>query len=129
MKKLFLAISIFISLNVFAQNDFFKVKEGSFHQIEGFLMMDKNDHYDDNDKPMALIKISTENISAQERRNITFNGNLETYFDVRIEPSEIYLYLSAQAATFIEIHHPDYGKTEFTLPYDLKDFCGYEMVL
>lgn len=25
-------------------------------------MLDKNSHYDDNDRPMALIKISTENI-------------------------------------------------------------------
>ena len=92
-------------------------------------MLDKNDHYDDNNFPMALIKISTENITAEERRRITFKGNLATYFDVHLEPTEIYLYISAQSATFIEIHHPDYGKTEFTLPFDLKDFCGYEMVL
>ena len=78
---------------------------------------------------MALIKISTENITAQERRRITFKGNLATYFDVHLEPSEIYLYISARVATFIEIHHPDYGKTEFILPFDLDDFCGYEMVL
>ena len=128
MKKLFLILLTFISFNVFAQNDFFKVKENSFHQIQGYVMLDKKDHYDDNNRPMALIKISTENISAAERRNITFKGNLATYFDVRFEPTEIYLYLST-AATFLEIHHPDYGKTEFTLPYDLKDFCGYEMVL
>lgn len=76
-----------------------------------------------------MIKISTENITAQERRRITFKGNLATYFDVHLEPSEIYLYISARVATFIEIHHPDYGKTEFILPFDLDDFCGYEMVL
>ena len=105
-----------------------QVKENSFRQIDGFVMLDKNEHYDDNDRPMALIKISTENITAEERRRITFKGNLATYFDVHLEPSEIYLYIST-SATFIEIHHPDYGKTEFTLPYDLKDFCGYEMVL
>lgn len=106
-----------------------QVKENSFRYIDGFVMLDKNDHYDINDKPMALIKISTENITAEERKRIIFKGNLETYFDVRFEPTEIYLYLSAQAATFIEIHHPDYGKTEYTLPYDLKGFCGYEMVV
>ena len=78
---------------------------------------------------MALIKISTENITAQERCRITFKGNLATYFDVHLEPSEIYLYISARVSTFIEIHHPDYGKTEFILPFDLDDFCGYEMVL
>lgn len=106
-----------------------QVKENSFRQIDGFVMLDKNEHYDINDKPMALIKISTENITAEERKRIIFKGNLETEFDVSFEPTEIHLYLSAQAANFIEIHHPDYGKTEFTLPYDLKGFCGYEMVL
>ena len=125
MKKLLLILLIFISLTSFAQ---MQVKENSFRQIDGFVMLDKNEHYDDNDQPMALIKISTENITAEERRRITFKGNLATYFDVHLEPTEIYLYLST-AATFIEIHHPDYGKTEFTLPYDLKDFAGYEMVL
>lgn len=126
MKKLFIILLTFMSLTSFAQ---MQVKENSFHQIDGYVMLDKNDHYDDNNLPMALIKISTENITAEERRRITFKGNLATYFDVHFEPSEIYLYISAQSATFIEIHHPDYGKTEFTLPFDLKDFCGYEMVL
>ena len=126
MKKLFLILLTFMSLTSFAQ---MQVKENSFHQIDGYVMLDKNDHYDDNNLPMALIKISTENITAEERRRITFKGNLATYFDVHLEPTEIYLYISAHSATFIEIHHPDYGKTEFTLPFDLKDFCGYEMVL
>jgi formylglycine-generating enzyme required for sulfatase activity len=31
--------------------------------------------------------------------------------------------------TFIEIKHPDYGKTEYWFPEDLCDFCGYEMVV
>ncbi len=126
MKKLLLILLTFISLDIFAQ---IKVKEDSFHQINGYVMMDKNEHLDMNNSPMALIKISTENIKAEERRRITFKGNLATYFDVHFEPTEIHLYITAKAATFIEIHHPDYGKTEFTLPYDLKDFCGYEMVL
>ena len=126
MKKLLLVLLTFISLNAVAQ---IKVKEGSFHQIEGFVMLDKNEHLDMNNAPMALIKISTENIKAEERRRITFKGNLATYFDVHFEPTEIYLYITAQAATFIEIHHPDYGKTEYWLPQDLKDFCAYEMVL
>lgn len=125
MKKILLALLTLMSLTTFAQ---IRVKENSFHNIEGFVMLDKKDHYDDNDRPMALIKISTENISAAERTRMTFKGNLETYFDPHFEPSEIYLYIST-AATFIEIHHPDYGKTEFRLPYDLKDFCAYEMVV
>ena len=126
MKKFLLVLLLFLSLTSFAQ---MQVKENSFRKIDGFVMLDKTDHYDDNNLPMALIKISTENITAEERRRITFKGNLATYFDVHFEPSEIYLYISAQSATFIEIHHPDYGKTEFPLPFDLKDFCGYEMVL
>ena len=61
MKKIFTVILlIFICHNVFSQ---IKVKENSFHQIEGFVMLDKNDHYDDNNRPMALIKIATENIN------------------------------------------------------------------
>ena len=106
-----------------------EVKEGSFRKIDGFVMIDKYEHTDMNDAPMALIKISTENINAEQRRKFTFKGNLATFFDVHFEPGEIYLYVSAAAATFIEIIHDDYGKTEFTLPYDLCDFCGYEMVI
>ena len=71
MKKLFLILLTFISLNVVGQ---IKVKEGSFKKIEGFVMLDKNSHYDDNDRPMALIKISTENINAEQRRNFIFKG-------------------------------------------------------
>ena len=126
MKKIFTAILlIFICHDVFSQ---IKVKENSFHQIEGFVMLDKNDHYDDNNRPMALIKIATENIKAEERRKFIFKGNMATYFDVHFEPGEIWLYLSTEA-TFIEIIHDDFGKTEFVLPYDLKGFCGYEMVV
>ncbi len=126
MKKIFTAILlIFICHDVFSQ---IKVKENSFHQIEGFVMLDKNDHYDDNNRPMALIKIATENIKAEERRKFIFKGNMATYFDVHFEPGEIWLYLSTEA-TFIEIIHDDFGKTEYVLPYDLKDFCGYEMVV
>ena len=62
MKKGLLLLLTFISLNTFAQ---IKVKEGSFHKIEGYVMLDKNDHLDINDAPMALIKISTENITTE----------------------------------------------------------------
>lgn len=92
-------------------------------------MLDKTEHVDVNDAPMALIKISTENITSEERRKFIFKGNLATFFDVQFEPSEIYLYITAEAANFIEIHHPDYGKTEYWLPETLKPYCGYEMVV
>ena len=126
MKKLLFILFALISLNAFSQ---IKVKEGSFHKIDGFLMLDKEDHRDINWKPMALIKISTEGMKAEERARLLFYGNLETYFDVVQMEAETYLYVSAQAATFIEIKHPDFGKTEFWLPEDLCDFCGYEMVV
>lgn len=126
MKKILLLIFAFISINAFSQ---IKVKNNSFQKIEGYVMLDKKDHTDMNDAPMALIKIATENINAEERRKFTFKGNAETYFDWTFEPGEIYLYVSATAATFIEIIHEDYGKYEFKLPYDLCDYCGYDMVV
>ena len=127
MKKVLLVIFALISLNAFSQ---ISVKEGSFRKIEGYVMLDKNKHLDDNDNPMALIKITTENISAEERARFCYNGNMETYFDVhQQEDGQTYLYISAEAATFIEIIHPDYGKTEYTFPFDLCDYCGYEMVV
>ena len=128
MKRLFLILLTFMSLNVFAQ---IQVKEGSFKKIEGYLFLDRHDHTDMNNAPMALIKISTENISAEQRRKFTFKGgNLITYVDgPYFEPGEMLLYISAQAAESLEILHDDYGKTEFVFPYDLCDFCGYEMVV
>ena len=128
MKRLLLILLTFMSLNVFAQ---IQVKEGSFKKIEGYLFLDKHDHTDMNDAPMAVIKISTEYISAEQRRKFTFEGgNLITYVDgPYFEPSEMLLYISAQAATSLVIKHDDYGKTEFVFPYDLCDFCGYEMVI
>ncbi len=105
-----------------------KVKGGSFKKINGFVMLDKYDHMDDNFMPMALIKISTENISAEQMRKFTFRGNRMTYFDVQFNLGEIHLYLST-AATYIEISHPDYGKTEFRFSERLCDYCGYEMTI
>ena len=127
MKKVLLVIFALISINLSSQ---INVKEGSFRKIEGYVMLDKSEHLDDNDNPMALIKITTENISAEERARFIYNGNMETYFDVhQQEDGQTYLYISAEAATFIEIIHPDYGKTEYTFPFDLCDYCGYEMVV
>ena len=124
MKKVLLFIFALISINLFSQ---IQVKENSFRKIDGFVMLDK--HYDDNDNPMALIKISTENISLEQRAKFYFKGNLETYFDKHLqEDGQLYLYISA-VAPFMEIIHPEYGKTEYTFPFDLCEFCGYEMVV
>ena len=126
MKKFLLLLLTSMSFTTFAQ---IQVKEGSFHKIQGYVMLDNKDHIDVNNAPMALIKISTENITAEQRRKFIFKGNAVTYFDVKFEPGEIYLYISAAAATFIEIIHDDYGKVEYWLPETLCDYCGYEMVV
>ncbi len=126
MKKYLLLLLTFLSLTTFAQ---IEVKEGSFHKIQGYVMLEKEEHVDMNNAPMALIKISTENITAEQRRKFTFRGNAITYFDVIFEPGEIHLYISAAAATFLEIIHDDYGKTEYTFPETLCGYCGYEMVV
>lgn len=124
MRK-YLLLSFFLVLSQLAISQI-HIKENSFHEIPGYVELNK--HYDDNNVPMALIKISTENISEEQRAKFKFKGNLATYFDVSLEVGQIYVYLSV-SATFIEIMHPDFGKTEYWLPITLKDFKGYEMVL
>ncbi|MBO7287371.1 MAG: PEGA domain-containing protein, partial [Bacteroidales bacterium] len=42
---------------------------------------------------------------------------------------EMWIYISADAATFINIKHPDYGTYKYLLPEKLCDYCVYEMVL
>ena len=126
MKKILLLLIALMSINTFAQ---INVKEGSFRKIDGYLMLDKEDHRDDNWKPMALIKITAEGMKAEERARLEFHGNAATFIDVHQKGSQTYLYLTAQAATFLEIIHPDYGKTEYHFPEDLCGFCGYEMVV
>ncbi len=125
MKKILLVIFALVSMTSYSQ---IHVKEGSFHKIDGFVMLEKSKHIDDNEVPMALIKISTENITAEERARFEFNGNSITFFDAYFMTGEIHLYVSS-VATFIEIMHPDFGKTEYQLPEDLCGFCGYEMVV
>ena len=126
IKKILFLLFVLISINTFAQ---INVKENTFHKIDGYMMFDKEDHRDDNWKPMALIKITAEGMKAEERARLVFHGNMGTYIDVKQMDTETYLYLTAKAATFIEIKHPDYGKTEYWFSEDLCDFCGYEMVI
>ncbi|MBR5603362.1 MAG: PEGA domain-containing protein [Bacteroidales bacterium] len=126
MKKLLLILLTFISLNTFAQ---MQVKEGSFKQIPNAIMNDKYDHLDGNDLPMALIKISTENIPEQERLRLKFSGNLATQITKTPKTGQMWIYISAENATFINIMHPDYGTYKYYLPEKLCDFCTYEMVL
>lgn len=78
MRIITLIYMTFITLNVFSQNDYFKIKEGSFTHVVGAVMDDAKDHTDVDDKPMALFKISTENINDEERHKLYFTGNRVT---------------------------------------------------
>ncbi len=79
MKKFLLLFLTFISLNVIAQNDYFKIKEGSFKHISMAVWDDnKEDHRDIDNNPMSLFKISTENINDEQRRKLYFTGNRVT---------------------------------------------------
>ncbi|MBR5781422.1 MAG: PEGA domain-containing protein [Bacteroidales bacterium] len=126
MKRVLLVLFALISLNAFSQ---LQVKEGSFKHIPGGIIEDKEEYTDGNDFPMALIKISTENINEQERQRLVFTGNRETQFIKKPKTGQMWVYLSAEAATFIDIKHPDYGTYKYYLPERLCDYCVYEMVL
>ena len=58
-----------------------------------------------------------------------FTGNRETQILKRPKTGQMWIYLSAEAATFIDIKHPDYGTYKYRLPERLCDYCVYEMVL
>lgn len=127
MKRIVLVVLLMLLIyNVNAQ---IEVKDGSFNKIPNFVMDDKDNHLDGNGKPMALIKITTENVSSEDRAKFFFKGNRATEFDVVPKIGELYVYLTAEEATFIEIKHPDYGKCTFEIKETLQDFGGYEMVV
>lgn len=129
-KKIIFVVLTLLSVRAMSQ---IEVRKGSFQKIPNFVMDDKENHRDGNGDPMALIKITTENISAEDRNKFYFKGNRATEFDAVPKIGELYLYLSAEAATFIEIKHPDFGKCAIdiieTLGEPLEDFSGYEMVI
>ena len=126
MKKVLLVIFALISLNAFSQ---LQVKEGSFKYVPGGVIDNKLEYTDGNDLPMALIKISTENINEQERLRLVFTGNRATQIIKKPKTGQMWIYISADAATFIDIKHPDYGTYKYYLPEELCDYCVYEMVL
>ena len=61
--------------------------------------------------------------------SLIFSGNRETQIIKKPETGQMWVYLSAEAATFINIKHPDYGTYKYFLPERLCDYCVYEMVL
>ena len=126
-KSLVLFLLMLVNIGVYAQSDTFKVKDDSFHKIEGCITIPAR--YDDNDYPMALLKIIPENINEQDRAKLYFEGNLATFIEVEQNIGETWVYLTAEAATFLRIKHPDFGVTEFWFPMSLKPKQCYEMVL
>lgn len=127
MKKILLVLLTFVSLNIFAQSDSFKVKEGSFHKVDGCVTIPA--HTDINDHPMGVIKIIPDNINEQQRMRLTFEGNLATDIEVEQHEGETWVYVTARAVTFLRIKHPDFGVTEFYPPMEIEANQCYEMTL
>ncbi len=126
MKKLvFILIFIVCAIDAAAQ---LEVKEGSFKEVHGFVNINAEKMYDDNDKPYAVLKIKTENINDQQRRELLFQGDAATFFEIEYVVGEIWVYISYYA-TYLKISHPDLSSTEFVFPYDMKPKCGYELTL
>lgn len=126
MRKLvILIITIIISLSTYAQ---LEVKEGSFKEVKGFVNINTDIMYDENDKPYAVIKVKTENISDKQRRELLFEGDARTFVEHEYKVGEVWLYISYYA-TYLKISHPDFSSTEFTLPFDMEPKKGYEMTL
>ncbi len=120
-----LFITLIITVSVYAQ---LEVKENSFKEVPGFVNINIDKMYDDNDKLYAVLKIKTENISSKERRELSFKGDAQTFFEIEYKDGEVWLYISYYA-TFIKISHEEFSSTEFYFPYDMKPKCGYELTL
>lgn len=126
MKKCLLLLLILLSTcPLFAQ---LEVKEGSFKEVPGFVNINVDKMYDDNDRPYAVLKIKTENIGSKQRRELNFGGDAQTFFEVEYKDGEVWLYISYYAS-FIKISHEEFSSTEFYFPFDMKPKCGYELTL
>lgn len=121
----FLLITLFITATLWAQ---LEVKERSFKEVPGFVNINIEKMYDDNDQPYAVLKIKTENISGKQRRELNFGGDAQTFFEAEYKDGEVWLYISYYA-TFIKISHEELSSTEFYFPFDMKPKCGYELIL
>ena len=124
-KIIVLFVVLLLSISAFAQ---LEVKEGSFKEVPGFVNINIDKMYDDNDKPYAVLKIKTENINSKERRELNFGGDAQTFFEAEYREGEVWLYISYYA-TFIKISHEELSSTEFYFPFDMKPKCGYELTL
>ena len=124
-KFILLFFTAFVSLSAFAQ---LEIKPNSFKEVAGFVNINRDKMYDDNDKPYAVLKIKTEKITDKQRRELLFQGDARTFFEVEYQTGEVWLYISYYAS-FIKISHPDLSSTEFYFPFDMKPKKGYELTL
>lgn len=122
---LLLLFTLILSVPLFAQ---LEVKEGSFKKVEGFVNINTEKMYDDNDKPYAVLKIRTENIGSKERRELNFGGDAQTFFEIEYKDGEVWLYISYYAS-FIKISHEEFSSAEFYFPFDMEPKKGYELTL
>lgn len=125
MKRFLLVLFAFISFNSLAQ---LEVKEDSFKEVPGFVNINTEKMYDDNDKPYSVLKIKTENINSKERHELNFGGDAQTFWEAEYKDGEVWLYISYYAS-FIKISHEEYSSTEFYFPFEMKPKHGYEVTL
>ena len=104
------------------------MKPDSFKEVPGFVNIDPDRQTDDNNKPYAVLKVKTENINNKERRELKFQGDAQTFFELEYRDGEVWLYISYYA-TFVKISHPDLSSTEFYFPFDMQPNKGYELTL
>lgn len=124
-KYILLFCILILTFPLFAQ---LEVKPGSFQEVPGFVNINIDKMYDDNDKPYSVLKIKTENISGKQRRELSFKGDAQTFFEVEYKDGEVWLYISYYA-TYIKISHEEFSSTEFHFPFDMEPKNGYELTL
>lgn len=59
--------------------------------------------------PYAVIKVRTENITDQQRRDLRFESNNAVGIVLEYKTGEVWVYLTAKSADFLKISHPDFG--------------------
>ena len=124
MRKVFLMLFVLMSFTAFAQ---LKVKEGSFKKVENCVILDKR--YDDNNNPMALIRIYTENILPEQKRDFFFDADFGTNLEPSIaESGEIELY-ATYTVKKIKLTHNFFSPLDIVIPFDLEGNACYELIL
>lgn len=124
-KFVLLVFIVLMSLAAYAQ---LEIKPNSFKEVPGFVNINVDKMYDDNDRPYAVLKLKTEKLDAKQRHELMFQGDARTFFEVEYKTGEVWIYISYYA-TFIKISHPDLSSVEFHFPFDMKPKCGYELTL